>query len=72
LGAVGLPWVGGVWSDGSRMSMSLLLIIIVILLLFGGGGFYAHNAYGPAYGGGIGIVGIILIILVVLLLTGRM
>ena len=51
------------------MSIGLLLLIVVLILVFGGGGFYAHGLYGPAYGGGIGIVGVILI-LIVLRLVG--
>ena len=53
------------------MSVSLILIILLLLVIFGGGGYYAHGAYGPYYGGGIGIVGIILIILVVWLVVGH-
>jgi hypothetical protein len=53
------------------MSIGLILLILGLLFVFGGGGYYAHNSFGPAYGGGIGIVGIIVIILVVMLLMGR-
>ena len=51
------------------MSVSLLLIILLLVIVFGGGGYYAHGLYGPAYGGGISIVGII-VILIVLRLVG--
>ena len=43
--------------------MNLLLIIVLILVLFGGGGYYGYTGLGPAYGGGIGVVGLIIIVL---------
>jgi hypothetical protein len=66
-----VSWLGSVRINGQRittMSISLLLIIVVLILVFGGGGYYTYGLYGPAYGGGIGIVGIILILIVLRLL----
>jgi hypothetical protein len=48
---------------------TILLIIVIVLLFGGGGGYYAHNAYGPV--GGIGVGGIVLICVVLWLLFGR-
>jgi hypothetical protein len=53
------------------MSLSVILLIIVLVIVFGGGGYYGYGNYGPAFGGGIGIVGLLVIILVVYLLLGR-
>ena len=53
------------------MSLPVILLIIVLVLVFGGGGYYSYGNYGPAFGGGIGLVGILVIILVIYLLTGR-
>ena len=53
------------------MSLPVILLIIVLVLVFGGGGYYSYGNYGPAFGGGVGIVGLLVIILVVYLLLGR-
>ena len=53
------------------MSPTVLILIVVLVIVFGGGGYYSYGNYGPAYGGGIGLVGILLIILVVWALSGR-
>ena len=53
------------------MNLPIILLIIVLVIVFGGGGYYGYGNYGPAFGGGVGIIGLLVIILVVYLLLGR-
>jgi hypothetical protein len=53
------------------MSIGTILVIILLVIIFGGGGYYGYGAYGPAYGGGVSLIGLLVIILVVYLLLGR-
>ena len=47
------------------MSLTWILLIIVIFVVLGGGG---YHAYGPYYGGGIGLGGVLAVILTLYLL----
>lgn len=47
---------------------TLIIIILLVLLLGGGGGYYGWTAYGPSYGGGIGLGTVLLVLLIAYLL----
>lgn len=46
----------------------MLLLILILVIVLGGGAFPVYNRYGPAYGGGLGIVGLILLIVLIVFL----